>query len=231
MREQRHNVKETELLLSLAFNDPKLLATALTHSSAVYEGDYHSDSERLEFLGDSVLGLIITERIYKRFPHLAEGDLAKMRANLVRAETLATVAARLGLGKFIFMSRGTQQAGGRHNESILSDCLEAVIGAAYLDQGFGVATGLVNSLFTDEIIDDIATHRLADAKTTLQELTMARWSVLPKYEVKKCSGPAHSPLFEAAVMVNDQVVGVGSGTSKKRAQQIAAGEALAALEQ
>jgi ribonuclease-3 len=212
--------------LGVSFSDIKLLRTALTHSSFAYETGTSEFNEKLEFLGDSVLGLAITEYIFERFPKMQEGGLAKLRANLVRAETLAGVAGDLKLGDFIFMGRGAEQSGGRRNASILADCLEAVIGAIYLDQGFDAAASFVIRLFKEKIAEQGRQKEQGDPKTTLQELTMDKWGTLPDYEIINQKGPAHRPMFSATVSIRGQVYGKGVGTSKKRAQQLAAKEAL-----
>lgn len=219
-------IEAAQAALGVRFKNPELLRLGLTHSSYAYETDTLEYNERLEFLGDSVLGLAITEYIYNRFPETPEGGLAKLRANLVRAETLAKVAGGLGLGEFISMGRGAEQSGGRRNLSILADCLEAVIGAIYLDQGFDIAGPFVIKLFEECIEEQAEREDQGDPKTNLQELTMEKWGTLPDYRIVDQHGPAHKPKFSATVSIRGKVLGRGFGTSKKRAEQLAAEEAL-----
>jgi ribonuclease III len=204
--------------------DHDLLERALTHRSYAYENGGLPTNERLEFLGDSVLGVIVTETLYRAYPDLAEGQLAKLRAAVVNMRALADVSRALGLGEFIKLGRGEESTGGRDKSSILADGLEALIGAVYVDGGLAVATGLVHRLF-DELIDDAA--RLGaglDWKTSLQELTASQLLGVPYYEVTE-SGPDHEKAFEAAVRLGGSVFGTGSGRSKKEAEQQAAEEA------
>ena len=219
-------VDATQERLGLHFKDVSLLQMALTHSSFAYEAGDCEFNERLEFLGDSVLGLAITEYIFNYFPMMQEGGLAKLRANLVSAETLTEVARELDLGDFIIIGKGAEQSGLRRNSSILADCLEAVIGAIYLDQGFEVAAAFVIRLFEPKIKERGSRKEQGDPKTNLQELTMDKWGTLPDYDIVSQDGPAHRPMFSAAVSVRGQVFGRGAGTSKKRAEQLAAKEAL-----
>ncbi len=222
-------IEAAQRRLEINFAHDTLLRTALTHSSFAYECGDCEFNERLEFLGDSVLGLAITEHIFNKFPEMQEGGLAKLRANLVRAETLAQVAQELGLGEFIFMGKGQEQSDGRQNASILADCLEAVIGAIYLDQGFAAAALFVLRLFEPKIQEHGNRKEQGDAKTNLQELTMEKWGVLPNYDIIDQEGPAHRRRFSAAVAVHGRIWGRGAGTSKKRAEQLAAEAALLAI--
>lgn len=226
MTDQEKAVKEAQESLGVKFADEYLLQVALTHSSFAYEVGAADFNEKLEFLGDSVLGIVITEYIFHAFPKFQEGGLAKLRANLVRAETLAEVARDLRVGSFVLIGRGAEQSGGRDNESILADCMEAIIGAIYIDQGLEVTKKFLIELFRTRIEKQGQAKELGDPKTTLQELTMERWSMLPTYKIVAQDGPAHRPMFSAAVAVKGHVYGRGVGTSKKRAQQIAAKEAL-----
>lgn len=225
-------MKLTEVLeaaqkaLNIKFKDENLLRVALTHSSFAYEIGGAEFNEKMEFLGDSVLGIIVTEFIFHRFPQMQEGNLAKLRANLVKAETLADVAREMNLGSLLLIGKGAEASGGRENESILADCLEALIGAVYLDQGYEVTKKLVLELLEKKIFAEAEKKELGDPKTLLQEMTMDRWSVLPEYEITDQKGPAHRPIFQAEVYIHGQVFGKGVGTSKKKAEQLAAKEAL-----
>ena len=219
-------VREAQAALEIDFNDENMLRTALTHSSFAFEIGSNDFNEKLEFLGDSVLGVVVTEFIFNTFTELQEGGLAKLRANLVRAEALAEIAEELRIGDFVLIGRGAEQSGGRGNESILADCLEAVIGAVYLDQGYEKTRKFVIDIFYKKMMELGKAPELGDPKTTLQELTMERWSILPDYTIINQEGPAHRPMFSATVSVRGQTFGRGVGTSKKRAQQIAAKQAL-----
>jgi ribonuclease-3 len=204
--------------------DHALLERALTHRSYAYENGGLPTNERLEFLGDSVLGVIVTETLYRTYPDLAEGQLAKLRAAVVNMRALAEVSRALGLGEFIRLGRGEESTGGRDKSSILADGLEALIGAVYVDGGLAVATGLVHRLFDDLIEDAARLGAGLDWKTSLQELTASQLLGVPYYEVTE-SGPDHEKTFEAAVRLGGSIFGTGSGRSKKEAEQQAAEEA------
>jgi len=220
------NIAAAEKMLNIDFEDKNLLATALTHSSFAYENNSDNFNEKLEFLGDAVLGMVVTEYIYGRYTEMNEGKLAKLRASLVNAEILAQLSGKLNIGDYIFISNGAEQAGGRNNTSILADCLEALIGSIYLDRGYEVVKRFILDLMIDEINIHAAKKILGDVKSTLQELTMAKWGALPEYKIEKQGGPDHKPVFEANVYINGNNFGHGIGKNKKQAEKIAAGEAL-----
>jgi ribonuclease-3 len=203
------------------FRDRGLLAQALTHRSWCAEHPGPESNERLEFLGDAVLGLAVTDHIYAGFPHLSEGELAKVRAGVVNAAVLADAARDLDLGRFLRLGRGEDQSGGRDKTSILSDTLEAVIGAVHLDGGRDVAARLVLDLLADRIVGAAATPGRADFKTRLQELTARSLEAVPRYVVHG-SGPDHAKVFAAVVLVRGDELGRGVGRSKKEAEQEAA---------
>ena len=216
-------------VLEVEFADPDLLRLALTHRSYAFEAGGLPTNERLEFLGDAVLGIVITDDIYHRFPEAAEGRLAKIRAAAVNTQSLADVARGMGLGDHVLLGKGEEQSGGRDKDSILADTMEAVLGAVYLDQGLAGADALIRRLFTS-LLADLATRRASlDYKTSLQELTAAELSSLPVYEVSE-SGPDHEKRFTATVVVDGEALGQGEGRSKKEAEQAAAQEAYDALE-
>jgi ribonuclease III len=201
---------------------PETLERALTHRSYAYENGGLPTNERLEFLGDSVLSLVVTDTLYKGHPTLPEGQLAKLRAAVVQMSTLAEVAAReLNLGSFVRLGRGEEGTGGRDKPSILADTLEAVIGATYIDCGLDEASGLVHRLFDPVIERSALLGAGLDWKTSLQELTADRGLGVPEYHVRD-SGPDHQKMFRAVVKVGTRDLGEGEGRSKKAAEQLAA---------
>ncbi|MGH9150080.1 MAG: ribonuclease III, partial [Acidimicrobiales bacterium] len=196
--------------LGRPFADGGLLARALAHRSWCAETEGAESNERLEFLGDAVLGLVITDHLYRTYPDLPEGELAKVRASLVNSEALAEVAADLGMGAALHLGKGEAQSGGREKPSILADAMEAVIGAVYLDGGWPAAAGLIMTLLADRIEDAAAGPGGQDFKTRLQELATRRFEQLPRYEVDD-EGPDHAKRFFARVSVHGEVRGAGEG--------------------
>jgi len=208
------------------FADPVLLERALTHPSVSADREHRGgDYERLEFLGDRVLGLVVAERLFHRFPHEAEGLLARRLAKLVGKETLASVAEDLGLGGFMRLAMGEDERQGRSNPGLLSDVCEAVIAALYLDGGLPAAKQLIDRFWTQRIEFD--REAPSDAKTELQEWAQARGLPLPRYTEIDRTGPPHDPLFTIAVDVEGQPRQAGSGRSKRAAEQDAATRLLA----
>lgn len=203
------------------FSDPELLLRALSHRSWCAESGGQPSNERLEFLGDAVLGLVVAEHCYRTYPALPEGALAKVRAAVVNTAVLAEVARELGLGAFLRLGRGEDASGGRRKASILANAVEAVIGAVYLDGGWPDATRLVLDLLGPRIADAAAGPGAEDFKTRLQELVLRLVAELPRYEVEG-AGPDHARRYTASVAVADEVVGRGEGRSKKDAEQAAA---------
>ncbi|HYK68752.1 MAG TPA: ribonuclease III [Streptosporangiaceae bacterium] len=207
---------------------PELLDRALMHRSYAYENGGLPTNERLEFLGDSVLGLIVTDTLFRSYPDLPEGQLAKLRAAVVNMRALAGVARGLGLGAYIWLGKGEEGTGGRDKSSILADTLEAVIGAVYLDKGLTMADELVHRLFDPLIARAARLGAGLDWKTSLQELTAAEILGVPEYHVEE-SGPDHQKFFRAYVRIGSQTYGQGEGRSKKEAEQQAAEAAWTAI--
>ena len=210
--------------------DAELLDRALTHRSFAYENGGLPTNERLEFLGDSVLGVVVTDTLFRAHPDLSEGRLAKLRAAVVNARALAEVARTIDLGRHIKLGRGEESTGGRNKSSILSDTVEALIGAVYLSGGFESASEVVHLLF-DPLMENAA--RLGaglDWKTSLQELAAAAALGTPEYHVDE-SGPDHEKQFVASAVVGAEVLGHGTGRSKKEAEQRAAEQAWATLDE
>ncbi len=199
----------------------ELLERALTHRSYAYENGGLPTNERLEFLGDSVLGLIVTDTLFREYPDLPEGQLAKLRAAVVNMRALAGVARGLRLGRYVRLGKGEEGTGGRDKSSILADTLEAVLGAVYLDQGLAEADALVHRLFDPVIARSARLGAGLDWKTSLQELTAAEILGVPEYHVDE-SGPDHQKSFRASVRIGGRTYGEGEGRSKKEAEQQAA---------
>ncbi|QWC85430.1 ribonuclease III [Nocardioidaceae bacterium] len=208
--------------------EPSLLDLAMTHRSYAYENGNLPTNERLEFLGDSVLGVVVTETLYRTHPDLSEGRLAKLRAAVVNAEALAEVAREIGLGRHIKLGKGEESTGGRDKSSILSDTVEAVIGAVYLSGGFASATDLVHRLFDPTMERAASKGAGLDWKTSLQELTAKHSLGVPEYVISD-TGPDHRKTFTATVRLGDRLHGHGEGPSKKRAEQQAAESAYAEI--
>ena len=209
--------------LGYTFKNIKLLETALTHPS--YGGDHHvSHYQRLEFLGDAVLELAISRYLFFELPEIDEGKLTRIRAGIVREETLSRAAKRMDLGKYIRLSVGEQRSGGRNKPSILCDVMEAVLAAVYLDGGFDCAVQVIEKALGDDLHRGALEDHL-DAKSRLQEI-LQRKGEMPKYEFVSMEGPPHAPEFCYRVVCGDKVLAEGRGTSKQNAQQAAARDAL-----
>ena len=201
----------------------------MSHRSWCAENGHVPSNERLEFLGDAVLGLTIADKIFVQYPELPEGQLAKLRAGVVNAVTLAEIARQIDLGQVLFLGKGERATGGADKQSILADALEALIGAVYLDGGMDAARELVLRLWDDHVTDAVREGPGGfDHKTRLQELAVASFDEAPQYRVTT-AGPDHARVFDAQVVVGDEVLGAGTGTSKKEAEQAAAGQAVEAL--
>lgn len=227
------SLQELETKLGYAFNDRSLLATALLHRSHIHVTGQErgSSNERLEFLGDAVLGLVVNEHLFRHFTDCSEGDLTKMKSLLVCGACLSEVAGEQDLGVHIRMSRSEAATGGRERSSILADTTEAVIGAVYLDGGLEAARGVIRRILLDGADRVLANRSEQNFKSRLQELIQAEHKTPPRYRVVAIEGPDHDRVFRVAVSFDGQVLGVGEGRNKKAAEQTAAAAALAALEQ
>ena len=212
-------------MLGLPFADPALWEMALTHRSYAFEQGLTVTNERLEFLGDAVLGLVITDLAFGQFPDLSEGELAKLRAATVKMSTLASVARQLDLGALVRLGRGEEMSGGRDKASILADCMEAVLGAFYLDKGLEETRTLIERLFWPRMEAYARGEGDRDHKMSLQELASRQLGVAPEYRVSS-QGPDHAKEFTATVFLRGEPYGSGRGRSKKEAEQQAAQEAL-----
>jgi ribonuclease III len=214
--------------LGRQFNDPELLERAMAHRSWCAENPGHLSNERLEFLGDAVLGLVVTAHVYRLYPDLPEGHLAQVRASVVNAATLAEAAEELDIGPALLLGKGEDASSGREKPTILADAMEAVIGAVYLDGGWEAAEALVLGVLGDRIREAAAGPGASDYKTRLQELAAHRFDELPRYDVQG-DGPDHAKHFTATVLLRGRALGSGQGRSKKQAEQAAARMAWSTL--
>ena len=225
-------MRELEKKLNYTFRDPGLLGEALSHSS--YANEHRSaglrSNERLEFLGDSVLGFVTAEFLFLQHPDLPEGDLTRIRAALVCEQSLYEVARKLDLGRYLKLGRGEEAGGGRERTSILADATEAVFAAVYLDGGIGAASTLIHRVLLDAEKEEVVEERRRDYKTALQELVQRQADQVLTYRMIGDEGPDHDKTFLAEVLLNGTQVGTGSGHSKKEAEQSAAKAALRKLE-
>ena len=222
-------IKDLETAIGYRFRNISLLQNALTHSSYANERWHNSllCNERLEFLGDSVLGMLVAEYLYRTFPDRPEGELTRMRADMVCEKTLANVANSIGLGEHLLLGHGEEQSKGRTRNSILADAMESVIAACFLDGGMAAAEGIVKRFILTEV--PVKKMHNADYKTALQELVQQKKNQVLAYSLIGESGPDHDKQFVVAVSLNGKPVGQGTGTSKKRAEQMAAQAAIALL--
>ncbi len=221
-----------EKKLDYKFKNIKLLKTALTHSSYTNEHNMKNteNNERLEFLGDTILSLIVSQYLYKKYPNYPEGELTKIRAKVVCESSLAFVAKKIDLGEFLLLGKGEEVTGGRSRESILADASEALMGAIYLDSDFQGVNNLMLKKFENDLVHAVAKGSLfIDYKTDLQENLQKRTKSQIEYKIKKEEGPDHDKIFYIDVIVNNKSVGTGSGRNKKEAEQMAAKEALLIL--
>ena len=222
-------IKELENAIGYRFHNINLLQNALAHSSYANERWHNSlmSNERLEFLGDSILGMVVADHLYRNFLNRPEGELTRMRADMVCEKALAQIAGRIGLGSHLLLGKGEEQGGGRNRDSILADAVESVIAACYLDGGMEAAVNFIKQF----VLVNVPVSRLnnADYKTALQELVQQKRNQTLVYTLVGESGPDHDKNFEVELTLNGQVVGHGIGSSKKRAEQAAAHAALEAL--
>lgn len=222
-------INELEKAIGYQFRNITLLQNALSHSSYANERWHDSlkSNERLEFLGDSILGMLVADYLYRNFPDRPEGELTRMRADMVCERTLATVANSLNLGKHLLLGKGEEQGGGRNRDSILADAVESVIAACYLDGGMDAAVQFIQKF----ILVNVPVSKLhnADYKTALQELVQQKKNQVLAYQLVGESGPDHDKQFRVELTLNGEVVGTGIGSSKKRAEQAAAHAAMKKL--
>jgi ribonuclease-3 len=220
-------LRKLEKRLGVAFSDKAVLEQALTHRSIQGQAEASSETnERLEFLGDAVLGLVIGDHLYQKFPDLTEGELTKMKAVIVSEVSLSETARKLGIGQFLLVAKGEDASGGRDRPSILADAMEAIIGAVYVDQGQEAAREFTVRILGDTMRSVHEKEYHKDYKTLLQEVLQERHKTPPLYNLADASGPDHEKTFVVEARFNDKILGVGTGKSKKEAEQSAAKEAL-----
>src|SRR2546428_1568220 len=216
---------ELEGRLGVRLRARRLLGLAWQHGSYGHGGGSRRESyERLELLGDAVLSLVVCDHLYHRYPDAPEGELAKLRARIVSEPWLARIAQSLDLGRYILLGKGEEKAGGRHRPALLADVLEAVLGAVYVDSGFGVIHAVATRLLQDAF--DELEMPSEDYKSTLQELLQEQERRIPRYRISSQEGPDHARIFVATVEASGRILGEGKGSSKKQAEQAAAREAL-----
>lgn len=230
MQKKLPNFKDLENHIGVEFRDPNLLRQACTHRSYINENRSlgHDHNERLEFLGDAVLELVVTNFLYHKFPQAAEGDLTAYRSALVNTNSLAHVGEVLGINEYLLLSKGESKDTGRARAIIIADSIEALIGAIYTDQGFGAAANFISRNLLEVIdIDEIIEKKLwLDAKSRFQERAQENVGITPSYKTLKETGPDHSKIFTLGVFLGDVQVATGAGPSKQEAEQKAAEKAL-----
>ena len=233
MDEQRiQKLKELERDLGYRFTDIGLLESALTHRSFVNENPVltFKDNERLEFLGDAVLELIVTDMLMRTFPDYDEGQLSKLRASVVNEKPLAELARRFRLGEFLLLGRGEESSGGRTKASLLANAFESIIAALFLDSGFDRTAAFIGNLFTPLMTEGAATAVYRDYKTAVQEVCQIRFRDVPRYVLVSETGPDHDKRFETSLVIGERVIATGTGRNKKEAEQQAAKAALEVLQ-
>ena len=219
------SLDDLQTRLGVHFKDISLLERALRHRSAAIDSD-HLSNERMEFLGDSVVGLVVCETLYRLFPDSSEGELAKCKAYIVSESSLAAAAIQVGLDAFVMMSAGEDSSGGRKRRSILSDAFEAIIGAIYLDCGITTARRVVRRLLKQFVLQSTRDKHRGDYKSSLQERTQAIYRLAPLYRVVEEIGSEHDKTFAVQAILLEEVIGAGNGKTKKEAEQAAAHDAL-----
>lgn len=227
----KNKIKKIQEIIGYEFKNKELLVNALTHSSFVNEKSHIKNNERLEFLGDAVLELIISDYLYNNHHHLSEGQMTKLRSRIVCTESLAMSAENLQLGEYIFLGKGEENTGGRNRKSTLANSFEAVIGSIYLDGGIEPVKKFIMSKLKENIMNALEGKLVFDFKTKLQEITQQNPQNIIEYLVESEEGPEHNKLFNVSLMLNNNIIGKGSGNSKKEAEQQAAYQGLVSLGQ
>jgi len=220
------DIKKLESSIGYSFKDPRLLKEAVTHRSYSAENTIEYDNQRLEFLGDAVLEIILTEHLYKKYPEEPEGKLTKMRSALAQKEALYKLAVEIELDLYILLGKGEQEAGGNKRISTMSDAYEAILGAIFLDAGLDTVKAIVMPVFEIHFPEPLDLIKVINPKGDLQEYTQKRWNTAPKYKVLKIDGPDHQPSYTVSVSVRNNLIASGSASSRKAAESEAARSAL-----
>jgi ribonuclease III len=228
--ERRQQLASLEMIIGCTFKNLSILDEALIHKSFAFEGEARlHNNQKLEFLGDAVLGLAVTQLLMTSFPELDEGEMSRIRSAVVNEQTLADVAREIRLGEFLRLGKGEESSQGRSKDSILADCLEAVLGAIFWDAGFLVAYQVVEKYFLVMSGDVLARRRAVDYKSTLQQMLQQQLGLIPHYRLIGTEGPEHGRIYVMEIELNGTVIGRGRGTSKKMAEHDAARMAVAYL--
>jgi len=220
------DIKKLESSIGYSFKNPRLLKEAVTHRSYSAENTIEYDNQRLEFLGDAVLEIILTEHLYKKYPEEPEGKLTKMRSALAQKEALYKLAVEIELDLYILLGKGEQEAGGNKRISTMSDAYEAILGAIFLDAGLDTVKAIVMPVFEIHFPEPLDLIKVINPKGDLQEYTQKRWNTAPKYKVLKIDGPDHQPSYTVSVSVRNNLIASGSASSRKAAESEAARSAL-----
>jgi ribonuclease-3 len=220
------NLKDISLAIGVSAQNEALWTEAFTHKSFANENKDAQHNERLEFLGDAVLELVVTDSLFAQFPDEPEGKMTKFRSALVSGVSLSAVSKQLGIAEYIRLSHGEQQSGGKKKDPILADLFEAVVGAIYLESGLEVARSFIHKHLLPRLPEVIEKNLHLDPKSAFQELSQEKWEVTPEYNVLSESGPDHNKIFSVGVFVGEKKMGEGEGTSKQKAEVAAAENAL-----
>lgn len=227
----KNKIQKLEKNLEIKIKNPDIFQEALTHRSYLNENKKKniSSNERLEFLGDAILSFVVSEWLFKKFPEAQEGLLTNLRSNLVKTETLAKITKKLDLGKFLLLSKGEERGGGRKNISLLANCLEAIIGAIFIDQGLATVKDFIYKSFQPSLKKIIHQKDIRDFKSLFQELSQKKYKITPRYKLLKEFGPDHNRTFTSGVFLGRKKIAEGTGKSKQASEEEAAKNALEKL--
>ncbi len=230
-KEERHQIKKLEKTIGYSFKKKEMLRRALTHKSYAHEQNWapEEQNERLEFLGDAVLELAVSELLMERYPSFSEGDLSKLRASIVNEKQLADFAKKFEVGGYLYLGRGEEQTSGREKTSLLADAYEAILGGIYLDRGFKQAVQVIRDHYSKLLGTKPPEDFFQDHKTELQERCQSLFRAIPRYKLVAERGPDHDKTFLVEIYIRNELMGAGTGHNKKEAEQLAAKEALEKL--
>ena len=225
-----NNIEEFENIIGVSFINKDYLTEALTHRSYLNEHkECKSHNERLEFLGDAVLELVVSDYLFHKYPNRPEGELTSFRSALVKTDSLADTAKQMGIGERILLSKGEEDTGGRTKNFLLANTFEAIIGGIYIDQGYDMSKEFIYRFLIKKLEDIVKNRSDIDSKTKIQEVIQAKFKVTPIYEVTNEQGPDHDKQFTVVIKINDKVIGEGTGSSKQRAEEDAASKGITYL--